>query len=74
MHKFLFVFVISLFANFCSAQSFSFAGFPFTKVTESGFERNAEKIELSKALSVACVIKEIDGKFFLGKQEGISHF
>lgn len=64
MHKFLFVFVFSLFANFCNAQSFLFTGIPSTKVTESGIERNAEKIEQSKALSVACVVKEIDGKFF----------
>lgn len=64
MYKFLFIFVFSLFANFCNAQSFSFTGIPSVKVTESGIDRSAEKIEKSKALSVTCVVKEIDGKFF----------
>ena len=64
MHKFLFVLAFSFFTNFCIAQSFSFTGIPSVKVSEGGIERNAEKIEQSKALSVACIVKEIDGKFF----------
>jgi hypothetical protein len=64
MHKFISVFVFCLFTNFCNAQSFLFIGIPSIKVTEGGIERNAEKIEQSKASSVACVVKEIDGKFF----------
>lgn len=51
----------------------SFNGIPSVKVTEGGIERTAEKIEQSKSFSVACIVKEIDGKFF-GKQEGISHY
>jgi len=64
MHKFLYLFVFSFFTNFCNAQSFSFTGIPSVKVSEGGVERNIEKIEKSKALSVACIIKEIDGKFY----------
>lgn len=64
MYKFLFVLVLSLFAKFCIAQSFSFTGIPSVKITEGGIERNAEKVEQSKASSVACIVKEIDGKFF----------
>ena len=64
MHKFIFVFVFSFFINFCIAQSISFTGIPSVKVTEGGIERNSEKIEQSKAISVACIVKEIDGKFF----------
>ncbi len=64
MHKFIFLFVFCFFTNFCNAQSFSFSGIPSVKVTEGGNERNAEKIEKSKALSVACIVKEIDGKFY----------
>lgn len=64
MHKFIFVFVFSFFTNFCIAQSISFTGIPSVKVTEGGVERNSEKIEQSKAISVACIVKEIDGKFF----------
>lgn len=53
-----------LFTNFCNAQSFSFTGVPSVKVIEAGINRNAENIEQSKALNVACIVKEIDGKFF----------
>ena len=64
MYKFIFVFVLCFFSNFCTAQAVSFSGIPSVKVTEGGNERNAEKIEQSKAFSVACIVKEIDGKFF----------
>ncbi len=64
MHKFLVVFVFCFITNLCNAQSFSFTGIPSVKVTEGGIERNAEKVEKSKASSVACIIKEIEGKFF----------
>ncbi len=69
MHKFLFVFVFCFITNLCNAQSFSFTGIPSIKVIEGGIERNAEKVEQSKASSVACIIKEIDGKFFWVSRE-----
>ena len=69
MHKFIFFFALSFLTNFCIAQSFSFTGIPSVKVTEGGVERNSEKIEQSKASSVACIIKEIDGKFFWVSRE-----
>ena len=64
MRKLILLFAICFITNICKAQTFSFTGIPSVKVTESGIERNAEKIESTKALSVACVVKEIDGKFF----------
>jgi hypothetical protein len=64
MSKFIFLFVFCLCANLCKAQSFSFTGIPSVKVSEGGIERNVEKVEKSKAMSVACIVKEIDGKFF----------
>jgi hypothetical protein len=64
VHKFIFLFVFCFFTIFCNAQSFSFTGLPSVKVTEGGIERSAEKIEQSKASNVACIVKEIDGKFF----------
>ncbi len=64
MHKFIFLFAFCFFSNFCNAQSFSFTGLPSVKVTEGGIERSAEKIEQSKAISVVCIVKEIEGKFF----------
>ena len=64
MKKIISLLVFCFFTNLCNAQSFSFTGIPSVKVTEGGTERNAEKIESAKALSVACVVKEIDGKFF----------
>jgi hypothetical protein len=69
VYKFIFVFVLCFITNFCNAQSFSFTGIPSVKVTEGGNERNAEKVEQSKASSVACIIKEIDGKFFWVSRE-----
>jgi hypothetical protein len=64
VHKFIFLFAFCFFSNFCNAQSFSFTGLPSVKVTEGGIERSAEKIEQSKAISVVCIVKEIEGKFF----------
>ena len=64
MHKFVFIFVFCFFTNFCNSQSLSFNGIPSVKVTEGGIERTAEKIEQSKSFSVACIVKEIDGKYF----------
>jgi len=69
MYKFMSVFVFCLITNLCNAQSFSFTGIPSIKVTEGGIERNAEKVEQSKATSIACIIKEIDGKFFWVSRE-----
>lgn len=64
MHKFILVVVVCFFSSICNAQSFSFTGIPSVKVIEGGVERNIEKIEPTKASSVACNIKEVDGKFF----------
>ena len=64
MRKLILLFAICFITNICNAQSFSFTGLPSVKVTEGGIERSAEKIEQSKASSVACIVKEIDGKFF----------
>ena len=69
MHKFIFIYVFCFFTTFCNAQSFTFTGIPSVKVTEGGVERNAEKIEQSKAMIVTCVIKEIDGKFIWASRE-----
>jgi hypothetical protein len=69
MRKLIFVFILFFFTNFCNAQTFLFTGIPSVKVTEGGIERNTEKIEQPKALTVACVIKEIDGKFFWVSRE-----
>jgi hypothetical protein len=63
MHKLILTFLFCLITCICNAQSFSFTGLPSVKISEGGVERIAEKIEPSKALSVACVVKEIDGKF-----------
>ena len=64
MHKFIFIFVFCFFTNICNSQSLSFNGIPSVKVTEGGIERTAEKIEQSKSFSVACIVKEMDGKYF----------
>ena len=48
----------------CQAQSTTFAGLPSIKITESGVERTAEKLDRAAASTVACVIKEKDGKFY----------
>jgi hypothetical protein len=69
VHKFLFVFIFSLFTNLCNAQSFSFTGLPSVKISEGGVERIAEKIEPTKAQNISCVIKEVDGKFFWVSRE-----
>jgi hypothetical protein len=48
---------------------FSFVGVPSVRVTEGGIERNAEKLEQSKSMELACVVKEIDGKFIWASRE-----
>lgn len=69
MHKFLFVFILCFFTNLCNAQSFSFTGLPFVKISEGGVERLAERIEPSKAQNISCVIREVDGKFYWASRE-----
>ena len=64
MNKFIFASLVFFITSFCNAQILTFTGIPSVKLTETGVERTSEKIELSKAKSVSCVIKEIDGKFF----------
>ncbi|PUE35528.1 hypothetical protein [Limnohabitans sp. Hippo4] len=46
------------------AQSTTFTGLPSIKITESGVERSAEKLDRATASSLSCVIKEKDGKFY----------
>ena len=64
MYKLLLLLITTLFVNLCYGQSTAFSGIPSIKISESGFERVSEKIDSSKALSVSCIVKEVDGKFF----------
>ena len=41
-----------------------FAGIPVIKVSESGVERLPENLPRDKAVNFACVISEIDGKYY----------
>jgi hypothetical protein len=63
MQKFLMGLFFCCCTYFCNAQSIVFRGIPSVKIVEAGLERGAEKIEQSKALSVSCIVREIDGKF-----------
>ena len=46
------------------AQSTTFTGLPTVKITESGVERSAEKLDRATASTLFCVINEKDGKFY----------
>jgi hypothetical protein len=39
-------------------------GVPSVKISEGGIDRAVENIQPSKAVSLACVIQEIDGKYY----------
>jgi hypothetical protein len=69
MPKFFLASVIFLCSSICNAQVLSFVGVPSVRVTEGGIERNAEKLEQSKSMELACVVKEIDGKFIWASRE-----
>ena len=56
-----FWFVLTIAAQ---AQATTFTGSPSVKITESGVERSAEKLDRATASSLSCVIKEKDGKFY----------
>ena len=63
MHIILMGLFFCCFTYFCNAQSIAFRGIPSVKIVEAGLERAVEKIEQSKALSVSCIVREVDGKF-----------
>ena len=69
MPKFLLTIVIFLCSSICNAQVLSFVGIPAVRISEGGVERFAEKLEQSKSMELACVIKEIDGKFIWASRE-----
>ena len=69
MSKFLLAAAIFLCSNICNAQVLSFVGVPAVRISEGGVERFAEKLEQSKSMELACVVKEIDGKFIWASRE-----
>ena len=64
MRNYLFGILFILFTQLANAQTMVFIGTPNLKILESGLERSLEKIEKSKELTVACVVREVDGKFY----------
>ena len=69
MSKFLLAASIFLCSSICNAQVLSFVGVPAVRISEGGVERFAEKLEQSKSMELACVVKEIDGKFIWASRE-----
>jgi hypothetical protein len=64
MRKFFLGILFILIAQLANAQAIVFVGTPNVKIIESGVERSLERVEKSKELSLTCVVKEIDGKFY----------
>jgi hypothetical protein len=69
MPKFLLTIVIFLCSSICNAQVLSFVGIPAVRIIEGGVERNTEKLEETKSIEFACVVKEVDGKFIWTSRE-----
>lgn len=64
MRKFFLGVLLILITQIANAQAMVFIGTPNVKIIESGADRSLERVEKSKELSLACVVKEIDGKFY----------
>lgn len=64
MRKFFLGILLILIVQIANAQAMVFIGTPNVKIIESGVERSLERVEKSKELSLACVVREIDGKFY----------
>jgi hypothetical protein len=64
MRKFFLSVLLALIPYLANAQALVFIGTPNVKIIENGVERSLEKVEKSKELSLACVVREIDGRFY----------
>jgi hypothetical protein len=59
------VWALSLSPGHSEAQSRTvFSGIPVTKISEGGIDRVAENLPRSTAVHLACVISEINGKYY----------
>ena len=61
---------ISMLLVSCLSNAQSFYGTPKLKISESGLDRVVERIDASNAPSVACEIREIDGKYYWATRGG----
>ena len=64
MKKIIASFILIALTIAAQAQSTTFTGLPTVKITESGVERSAEKLDRATASTLFCVINEKDGKFY----------
>jgi hypothetical protein len=66
------ILVFALLINTSLAESNAvFKGHPILKISEGGTERKIEEIPSAKAPALACVISEINGKYFWASRDNI---
>ncbi len=63
--------IISFSMPIFAAPTTIFKGRPITKISEGGTDRTVEQVAKDKAPNLACLISEIDGKYYWASRENV---
>lgn len=69
--RLLFLFIIGFSGSLIAESVTVFKGYPAIKIIERGSSRDANEVLVAKAPDLACVISNIDGKFYWASRENV---
>ena len=72
--RLLFLLIIGFSGSLMAESITVFKGYPAIKIVERGSSRDANEVLVAKALDLACVISNIDGKFYWASRENVEVF
>ena len=72
--RLLFILIIGFSGSLIAESVTVFKGYPAIKIVERGSSRDANEVLVAKALDLACVISNIDGKFYWASRENVEVF
>ena len=72
--RLLFLFIIGFSGSLIAESVTVFKGYPAIKIIERGSSRDANEVLVAKAPDLACVISNIDGKFYWASRENVEVF
>ena len=72
--RLLFILIIGFSGSLIAESVTVFKGYPAIKIIERGSSRDANEVLVAKAPDLACVISNIDGKFYWASRENVEVF
>lgn len=72
--RLLFLLIIGFSGSLIAESVTVFKGYPAIKIIERGSSRDANEVLVAKAPDLACVISNIDGKFYWASRENVEVF